>query len=142
MITVPITVLDKRLMPLKKHKEDAGWDLRSTIYVDLHYNQSIDIDTGVRVAIPDGHMGLMVPRSGLGSRGLVIRNTVGIIDSSYRGPVICRVKNINEKPIRIEVFERFAQLIIVPVPLTELQVVTDLDETMRGITGFGDSGKL
>lgn len=142
MLIIPISVTEKNLMPYKKHIEDAGWDLRSSEDITLYPGEEYKIDTGVKMAIPDGHVGLVFPRSGLGSDGLILRNTVGVIDNLYRGTIFCKVKNFSDTPMIISRYERFAQIVILPVPITKLKVVDSLDSTNRGEAGFGDSGKL
>lgn len=140
---INVRVESPNLVPIKKHLEDAGWDLKSTKNHIINYKERVTIHTGVYIAIPRGYMGLVVPRSGKGAdEGLVLRNTVGIIDSLYRGEILCKIKNNEEEPLTIEKYERFAQLIIVPVFLDELNIVSELLDTKRGHAGFGSSGKL
>jgi dUTP pyrophosphatase len=85
-------------------------------------------------------MGMIVPRSGLGSKGFTLRNTVGIIDSDYRGEIILMVTNNSKSPIPINKYDRVAQLIFVPVLLPTLNLVNTLDDTIRGEGGFGHTG--
>jgi dUTP pyrophosphatase len=96
------------------------------------------------VAIPIGYVGLITPRSGLSTKyGLVLSNTVGVIDADYRGEVQLMIqrKPIDEPAFVIEPMARLAQLIIVPC-YTVIEVVDSLDETDRGINGFGSTGHL
>lgn len=129
-------------IPFKKHHYDAGFDLKSandTVTLGP-YGEEV-IHTGVYVAIPEGHVGLVVPRSSMGKKGLVLLNTVGVIDAHYRGEIMVLGKNVRgDSQVVIEKFERFAQLVIVPVFLPQLEVVDTLDETERGTGGFGSTG--
>lgn len=137
-----IKVDDAKCIPFKKHHYDAGFDLKNAreIITLAPYREEI-IYTGVRTAIPEGHVGLVVPRSSMGKKGMVLLNTIGVIDAHYRGEIMVLAKNVRmDTLIQIEQYERFAQLIIVPVFLAELEVVEDLDETERGIGGFGSTG--
>ena len=120
---------------------DAGLDLCSRDHAILYPGEKLNIGTGVHVAIPRFHVGLLVPRSGLGGRGLTLRNTVGVIDSGYRGEVIAMCVNNGEDPISIQKGERFAQLVVVPFLSVPVEVVDELDSTERGETGFGSSGQ-
>ena len=132
---------DKELMPIKKHTNDAGFDLISPYSVTLSNNNSVTkLDMQISIAIPKGNMGLIVPRSGLGTRGLKIANTVGVIDSDYRGNIILNLINTDRIRIKIERGDRIAQLIIVPITLCDLKLVDNLDKTVRGSGGFGSTG--
>ena len=132
-----------RCKPEKTHHYDAGFDLKNAnVPVVLNPYAEELIHTGVYMEIPEGYVGIVVPRSSMGKAGLVLRNTVGIIDSHYRGEIMVLAKNVNtESRIEIEQFERFAQIVIVPVFLPEIEVVNELSETKRGTGGFGSTGK-
>lgn len=131
-----------KCMPFKKHHYDAGFDLvNANADVILGPCQEQLIHTGVYTAIPEGFVGLIFPRSSMGKAGLVLQNTVGVIDSHYRGEIMILAKNANDyNKIVIQKYQRFAQLVIVPVFLPELEVVSSLDETIRGDGGFGSTG--
>lgn len=138
---VDLTVENTNLAPYKKHKTDAGFDLRSNEeYFDIYPGEHKQIGTGIRIAIPEGYCGMIVPRSGLGSMGFALRNTVGIIDSDYRGEIIIMATNIGKTPIKINKYDRIAQLLIVPVLLPTLNIVNTLNETERNEGGFGHTG--
>jgi dUTP pyrophosphatase len=129
-------------IPYKKHYTDAGYDLKSNMeFFDIYPNEFKQINTGVRVAIPEGYMGMIVPRSGLGSKGFTLRNTIGIIDSDYRGEIILMVTNTSRSPISINKYDRIAQIIFVPILLASLILVNDLNDTDRGEGGFGHTGE-
>jgi dUTP pyrophosphatase len=100
------------------------------------------VPTGVAVAIPDGHAGLVLPRSGLASkRGLTLANAPGLIDAGYRGEVICAVVNLDpNEAVEIAPGDRIAQLVIVAVPDVSPSFVDELPDSRRGTGGFGSTG--
>lgn len=136
-----VTLSDKKCLPTRAHDTDAGLDLRSTKRHYLHYKERALIDTGIAAEIPEGYFGLLVLRSSLGTkRGAILKNTVGVIDSSYRNNIYCSVENSEESPLIIEQYERFAQLILIPIITPEVEVVDELEITNRGLGGFGSTG--
>jgi dUTP pyrophosphatase len=100
------------------------------------------IPTGLAVAIPEGHAGLVLPRSGLASRlGLTLANAPGLIDTGYRGEVTIAVVNLDpEEPVEISRGDRIAQLLLVPFAQAEPAEVDELPGTQRGAGGFGSTG--
>jgi dUTP pyrophosphatase len=100
------------------------------------------VPTGVAVAIPAGHAGLVLPRSSLASRdGLTLANSPGLIDAGYRGEVTCAVVNLDrERPVTIRRGDRIAQLVIVAVPGVSPEWAEELPASERGEGGFGSSG--
>ena len=100
------------------------------------------VPTGVAVAIPDGHAGLVLPRSGLASkRGLTLANAPGLIDAGYRGEVICAVVNLDpHEVVEIAAGDRIAQLVVVPVDAVTPIFVEELPASTRGTGGFGSTG--
>jgi dUTP pyrophosphatase len=129
-------------LPERAHPGDAGLDLRSAVDVDVEPGQRAMVPTGVAVAIPDGHAGLVLPRSGLASRaGLTLANSPGLIDAGYRGEIVCAVVNLDrENAVRIERGDRIAQLVVVAVPDIEPVFVDALPASSRGEGGFGSTG--
>ena len=129
-------------LPAAQHFGDAGLDLRSAVDVIVEPGERVMIPTGVSVAIPEGHAGLVLPRSGLASkRGLTMANAPGLIDAGYRGEVICATVNLDrERPVEIHVGDRIAQLLIVAIPEVDPGWVDDLSDTDRGVRGFGSTG--
>lgn len=129
-------------VPYKEHQTDAGIDLKAD---DLYYLNStfpVLVHTGIHVEIPKGHVGLIFPRSGLGSKkGVYLANTVGVIDADYRGEIMLSM--LSRDNYVIGKGERVAQLVVVPCML-EWMVTTnmsDLSNTERGEGGFGSTGK-
>lgn len=118
--------------------------------IDIYYNGDKDIaigpgglaefETHLAVEIPDGHFGMLVVRSGYGWRGLSMLNSVGIIDSDYRGEIGIKLVNHGHDVISIEPGVRVAQMILIPYKRAELKSVESLGETERGTGGFGSTG--
>jgi dUTP pyrophosphatase len=129
-------------LPAAQHPGDAGLDLSSAVEAIVGPGERAMIPTGVSVAIPDGHAGLVIPRSGLASRhGLTLANAPGLIDAGYRGEVVCAVINLDPaEKVEIGVGDRIAQLMIVAVPPTEPRWVDELPTSRRGEAGFGSTG--
>ena len=133
---------DVAALPQAQHPGDAGLDLRSTAAVSVAPGERVMIPTGVAVAIPAGHAGLVLPRSGLASKhGLTLANAPGLIDAGYRGEVICAVVNLDPSTsVEIGVGDRIAQLVIIAVPSVDPAWVEDLPGSVRGEGGFGSTG--
>jgi len=130
-------------LPEAQHPGDAGLDLRAAVDVSVKPGERAMVPTGVAVAIPDGHAGLVLPRSGLASkRGLTLANAPGLIDAGYRGEVICSVVNLDPyEPVEIAAGDRVAQLVIVALPSVAPAFVDDLPASARGEGGFGSTGE-
>lgn len=130
-------------LPSRAHQGDAGLDLRSAADVEVGPGERAMVPTGLAVAIPDGHAGLVLPRSGLASRlGLTLANAPGLIDSGYRGEVICAMVNLDRaRPVTISRGDRIAQLVVVPVPEARPVEVEQLPPSGRGEGGFGSTGR-
>lgn len=121
---------------------DSEWDdyFKSKIVIMPHKTKMIS--TGIAIAVPTGYMGCIYARSGLASKkSLAPANCVGIVDSDYRGEVKVALHNYSDKNQIIDVGERIAQLVIQPISLCTPVEVEELDETDRGVGGFGSSGQ-
>lgn len=129
-------------LPRAQHPGDAGFDLSAAEGVTVKPGERAMVPTGVAVAIPDGHAGLVLPRSGLASkRGLTLANAPGLIDPGYRGEVFCAVVNLDQhEAVEIAVGDRIAQLLIVALPDLSPAFVDELPESSRGAGGFGSTG--
>jgi dUTP diphosphatase len=140
---LPFTRLrpDGRL-PEAQHPGDAGLDLRAAEVVTVKPGERAMVPTGVAVAIPEGHAGLVLPRSGLASKtGLTLANAPGLIDAGYRGEVVCAVVNLDpHEPVEISAGDRIAQLVIIAVPDVSPAFVQELPASSRGTGGFGSTG--
>ena len=130
-------------LPEAQHPGDAGLDLRAAVGATVKPGERGLVPTGVAVAIPDGHAGLVLPRSGLASkRGLTLANAPGLIDSGYRGEIVCAVVNLDpHEAVEIAPGDRIAQLVIVEVPAVEPVWAEDLPPGARGEGGFGSTGR-
>lgn len=140
-VIVP-TVADSEAMPRYAMPGDAGADLTCRHDVDLGPGERAMVETGVRIALPEGYVGLVNPRSGLAARcGLSIVNAPGTIDSGYRGQIKVLLINTDlRESVHLDAGSRIAQLVIVPVVQAVFQPVGDLDETERGQGGYGSTG--
>lgn len=118
----------------------AAVDLRTTACLRCKPGQVTPTRTGLRMAMPPGMAALIIPRSGLGSRGLVLANGVGLIDSDYRGEVIVNLHNRTDTLIEVREGDRVAQMMFVPYWQVELVKVDSLSDTARGEGGFGSTG--
>lgn len=130
-------------IPVYAHPGDAGADLVAAEAVRLEPGQRALIATGVRVALPDGYVGFVVPRSGLAARhGITIVNAPGTVDAGYRGEIKVALLNTDgQSAYDVAVGDRIAQLIVMPVPRVRFLPVDELPESARGDGGFGSTGK-
>lgn len=130
------------VLPRQAYEADAGLDLAAAERVVIPPGERAVVGTGLAVAIPSGHAGLVVPRSGLAARhGLGKVNAPGLIDAGYRGEVKVILLNTDRsEPFVVEPGMRIAQLVIVEVPSVELVEVDELPPSERGDGGLGSSG--
>ena len=142
---------DDSILPTKAHATDAGYDLYA-------HSKSYDKDgnivygSGVAMEIPKGYVGLVFPRSSNAKKDLILSNSVGVIDSGFRGEISFKFKPsiVIEKPDlayipesieKYEIGDRIGQIIIMPYPEIEFVEVDELGDSERGIGGYGSSGK-
>lgn len=118
----------------------GGFDLRASHNESILPGETKPIALGVRVAVPPGHVGLLVVRSSLGKQGMTLANGVGVIDSDYRGELHAVLANLGPERFRIARGDRVAQVVVVPC-VQEAELVEQLDATPRGEGGFGSTGK-
>lgn len=141
---MPVDVVcEDGFVPEYKHEGDAGADLRAHIDgpLTIQQGESAWVPTGVRLAIPDGHVGLQFPRSGLGcNNGICLANGVGVIDSGYRGEVMAKLLNLGSEPFTVNPGDRICQLVIVPYTKAHFWTVNELGESDRGTDGYGSTG--
>jgi dUTP pyrophosphatase len=133
-------LLPEAVMPKRANKTDAGVDLVATskrIEGDLF----IEYGTGIAVEIPKGYVGLLFPRSSVTNKQMMLKNSVGVIDSEYRGEIKARFMFRDENEEHYSVGERVAQLLIVPIALPDFIESEVLNESDRGEGGFGSTGK-
>ncbi|MEO6925891.1 MAG: dUTP diphosphatase [Rhodanobacter sp.] len=146
---VQLKVLDPRLgdsipLPQVATAGSAGMDLRAALQqpLTLAPGESALVPSGIAIHIGDpGWCALIVPRSGLGHKhGLVMGNLVGVIDADYQGPLMISCWNRSAQPYTIEVGDRVAQLLLVPVAQARLEIVDEFAPSERGSGGFGSTG--
>ena len=134
---------DEARLPSRAHDGDAGVDLYACEAAHLGPGERWSVGTGIALEIPEGHAGLVLPRSGLArDHGIALVNSPGLIDAGYRGEV--RVLLLNTDPaetFRLEPGDRIAQLVIAPISLAEPVEVEELAASTRGDGGFGSSGR-
>ena len=129
--------------PTKAHSGDAGIDLFSTHDATLYMGDTVAVNTGLIFGIPFGYCGLILPRSSMGKRGIIIPNSPGLIDSGYRGELKVLLLNLSNQIYKVNKGDKIAQLVIVqheritPQKVEELPLPSD----DRGVGGFGSSGK-
>lgn len=139
-MTVQFTLDDGATVPRRAHADDAGIDLALGHYAAIPVGEHRLCHTGVRVAIPAGHVGMVFVRSSTGiKKHLVLSNGTGIIDSGYTGEIMLSLYNAGRRMRVIEPGEYIAQLVIVPIPRFELVRVSDLATTERGSAGIGST---
>jgi dUTP pyrophosphatase len=126
-------------LPTRAHADDAGLDLYSLEDTLLEPRQGKMARTGIALALPEHHVGMIADRSSLAKKGL--KTAGGIIDAGYRGEIQIVIWNISAEPIQLRRGERIAQMLIIPIATPAVKEVTTLDETARGEKGFGSSGK-
>lgn len=158
-------VRESAFLPTKAHDTDAGYDL----YADTKCydgDGNVVYGTGVAVEIPQGYVGLVFPRSSIAKQDILLSNSVGVIDSGYRGEIMAKFKPtlVTTNPIKLwwqvyvlnkktvdlvqtsihrneyEIGDRIAQLIIMPYPEVEFEEVNELSNSDRGVGGYGSSG--
>ncbi|CAN5364932.1 dUTP diphosphatase [soil metagenome] len=129
-------------VPEYAHPGDAGADLTSAEHVVLQPGARATVPTGVSIALPDGYVAFVVPRSGLAARhGITIVNSPGTVDAGYRGEIRITMLNTDaEHPFTIEAGDRIAQLIVMPVSRATFVPVEKLPGSHRGESGFGSTG--
>ena len=150
MKKIDVKILDSRIgnefpLPTYATEGSAGLDLRALIdeSFEIQPGETKLIPTGLSIYIADPNLAAVIlPRSGLGHKhGIVLGNLVGLIDSDYQGALMVSMWNRGNEPFKIEVGDRIAQLVFVPVVQAEFNIVEDFQQTERGEGGFGHSGK-
>jgi dUTP pyrophosphatase len=141
-LKVKIKKLDKRsVLPQYSKPGDAGMDLTATSKIDNTTFQCT-YGTGISVEIPEGYVGLVFPRSSIRNTELILSNSVGVIDSGYRGEIQATfIKTNGLGSWDYKIGDRIAQLIIIPYPQIEFEEVEELSQTDRGTGGFGSTNK-
>ncbi len=138
--SIEIQRLDpKAVLPTRAHPEDAGLDLYAFEKVVVGPGQGTMARTGVALAVPPQHVGMICDRSSLAKKGL--KTAGGIVDAGYRGEVMVVIRNLSNEEIVLQAGERLAQLLILPIATPQVQEVTGLSTSARGTGGFGSTGR-
>jgi dUTP pyrophosphatase len=144
---INIVLEDARAKPHVGSEEAAGMDLRlahqtSAGFTAVAPGETLEASLGIRVGVPKGWVGILAPRSGLGTKFHVrLANTIGVIDSDYVGVVKAFITNGGREYVYLEDFERVCQLIVVPhYDPRKVEYMDKLPETARGTAGFGSTG--
>ncbi|WP_300429753.1 dUTP diphosphatase [uncultured Nocardioides sp.] len=140
---VPVVRLDPELpLPSYAHPGDAGADLHTTVDVVLAPGERALVPTGIALALPEGYVGLVHPRSGLAARhGVSIVNTPGTVDAGYRGEIKVLLVNLDPtEPVELRRGERIAQLVVQRVERAAFVEVDALPDSARGSGGYGSTG--
>lgn len=150
MKQIDLKILDSRIgtefpLPAYATEGSAGLDLRALINEPLTVKagETVLIPTGISIYIADSNLAAVIlPRSGLGHKnGIVLGNLVGLIDSDYQGPLMVSLWNRSQTDFTVNVGDRIAQLVFVPVVQASFNIVESFEQTERGEGGFGHSGK-
>ncbi|MCE9783583.1 dUTP diphosphatase [Shewanella algae] len=146
---IELKILDSRIgseFPLPSYATpgSAGMDLRAMLdtSITIAPGETVLIPTGIAVHVADPSLAaVLLPRSGLGHKnGIVLGNLVGLIDSDYQGPLMVSCWNRSQTPFTLEIGDRLAQLVFVPVVQAQFKLVDEFDTSDRGEGGFGHSG--
>lgn len=147
---------EKASVPYKKYNMDAGFDLTATWVIE--HKKYIEYGTDIAIEIPKGYVGLLFPRSSIRNQDLILKNSVGILDASYRGEIKFSFWKTKELPFEIkkrnqqseftkidinkyDIGERCGQIVIIKIPDIKMIEVDKLSKTNRGTQGYGSSGK-
>lgn len=134
-----VRLTESAKMPHFAHTSDAGMDLFCSELVTIPPRECVQIKTGIALAIPDGHVGLIWDKSGLSHR-YGLKTIGGVIDAGYRGEILVGMVNLGTQEHTFSVGDKIAQMLIQKVEHPTFEEVTGLDETPRGEKGFGSSG--
>ena len=135
---------EKAVVPVRATEGSAGMDLCACIEegITLKGGETALIPTGIAAEIPKGFGLFIFPRSGLSIKhGIGLLNSVGVVDSDYRGEIMVGLQNAGQEAFTIAPGDRIAQMMITPVVQASIQMTDSLDETQRGAGGFGSTGK-
>ena len=131
-------------LPFYATEGAAGMDLTNVLDKPLTLNpgERAKVPTGLIMILPEGYEGQVRPRSGLAAKyGVTLTNSVGTVDSDYRGEMCCLMINLGSEPYTIQPGERIAQLVIAPIVQVSTEFISEIPETKRGVGGFGSTGK-
>ena len=127
------------VIPAKAHEGDAGFDLYAASVERTVYDEIV-CHTGLAFEIPDGHVGLLFPRSSIAGKPLTLKNSVGVLDSCYRGEVTFKFRQVGNGDVYRR-GDRIGQIIIIPYPEVKFVECDELNDTERGEGGYGSTGR-
>lgn len=142
---VKIVLRDVNCMPTKGHEKDSGYDLKSMKDYVIKSGQRCLVDSGINILLPTEQnfiwQAQIRPRSGLAlKKGISITNSPGTVDNTYTGNIGVIIHNLGEEDFVIKKYDRIAQMVITRLPIVNLQIVQTLEQTDRGVGGFGSTG--
>lgn len=142
MNEVPVLITcEDQFLPVYAKPGDAGADLRAAESVRVPANGRVTVKTGVSIALPNGYVGLVHPRSGLAAKfGVTVLNAPGTVDAGYRGEIAVTLFNSSLETFEVKIGDRIAQLVIQQVEVANFVRVRKLPESSRGSDGFGSTG--
>ena len=128
-------------LPIKAHRADAGFDLFSRNDAIIKAQSSELFDTGVHIDIPEGYVGFLKSKSGLNCKHSIVSE--GVIDAGYTGSIVIKLYNHGEVDYVVNKGDKISQIVFLPIPEIELNIVDaeSLNQTARGNTGFGSTGR-
>ena len=130
------------VLPVRTHASDAGLDLYAAEQASIPVLGRTLVGTGIAIAIPEGYVGYITPRSGLAhSNGITVLNSPGTVDAGYTGEIKVNVVNHGQAPYVVTPSQRIAQLVIHPIAQPVVEEVDHLPDTARGPNGFGSTGQ-
>ncbi len=142
-ITVKIKMMEgcHDLEPKKAHHDDAAFDLRARVDIDLPHSETVLVPTGLFIELPEGYEAQVRPRSGMSLKhSLLIVNSPGTVDAGYRGEVGVIMHNLKEETFEVKRGDRIAQMVINKLPQVHFEFAEELSESGRGAGGFGSTG--
>lgn len=125
--------------PTRAHEGDAGYDLYAYNDTVIPPHETVLVETGVCLGVPSGTYGRIAPRSGLSTKGIMVN--AGVVDEGFRGMVKVVLHNMRANEYKINKGDRIAQIIVEVIMTPPVRVVEKLDDTSRGSSGFGSSGR-
>jgi dUTP pyrophosphatase len=132
---------EPELQPTRSNPGDAGWDLRAADSAILPARSRATVNTGVSIALPDGFVALVHPRSGLAAKhGITVLNAPGTVDAGYRGEILVTLVNHSDEDFTIAKGDRIAQIVFQRFELPLFVPVAQLPKSQRGFSGFGSTG--
>ena len=142
---VKIVLRDVNCMPVKGHEKDSGYDLKSLKDYVIKSGQRCLVDSGINILLPTEQnfiwQAQIRPRSGLAlKKGISITNSPGTVDNTYTGNIGVIIHNLGEEDFIIKKYDRIAQMVITRLPIVNLEIVQTLEQTDRGVGGFGSTG--